>query len=151
MTRMGPAAVITENCTFGIGELAREFQITARAIRFYEDRGLITPRRTGTGSRVRVYSQRDRARLTLLLRGKRLGLSLSEIKDLLDMYETPADTVPQLSRFLALLDQHREVLRRQLADLHQLLVEIDQQRDEAQRALAGLPGFGVKIRENAAL
>ena len=67
------------------------------------------------------------------------------------MYETPADTVPQLSRFLALLDQHREVLRRQLADLHQLLVEIDQQRDEAQRALAGLPGFGIKVRENAAL
>ena len=132
------AAVTTETTTFGIGELAQEFGITARAIRFYEDRGMITPRRIGSGGRVRVYSQRDRARLTLLLRGKRLGLSLSDIKTLLDMYETPADSEPQLNQFLALLEEHRLGLQRQLTDLSQLLAEIDRQRDQALRALAGL-------------
>ena len=128
----------TENITFGIGDLAREFRITARAIRFYEDRGMITPRRTGSGGRIRVYSQRDRARLTLLLKGKRLGLSLTDIKGLLDMYETPADSEPQLTRFLALLEEHRRGLQRQLTDLGQLLADIDRQRDEAQQVLATL-------------
>jgi DNA-binding transcriptional MerR regulator len=130
--------------------------VTARAIRFYEDKGLITPLRTGTGGRVRVYAQRDRTRLALLLRGKRLGLALSEIKDLLDMYETSSDTVAQLSRYLALLGRHREALRRRLTDMHQLLDEIDQQRAQAQRVLADLLArgdaseIGVAARENAA-
>ena len=142
--------VITENSTFGIADLAREFQLTARAIRFYEDRGMIAPRRTGSGGRIRVYSQRDRARLTLVLRGKRLGLSLAEIKGLLDMYETPADTEPQLTRFLALLDEHRQRLQQQMADLGQLLGDIDRQRDEAQAVLAALPAKGHRSRPNAA-
>ena len=135
-------AVTMETTTFGIGDLVREFGITARAIRFYEDRGLIMPVRTGRGNRVRVYSQRDRARLTLLLRGKRLGLSLADIKSLLDMYETPADSEPQLVRFLALLDEHRLGLQRQLTDLNQVLVEIDQQREHVKQALSGLPKGG---------
>ena len=129
---------MTENTTFGISHLAREFRITARAIRFYEDQGMLTPVRTGSGGRTRVYSQRDRARLKLLLRGKRLGLSLVEIKDLLDMYETPADTVPQLTRFLEMLDARRESLQQQLADLTHLLADIDRQRSDAQRMLQDL-------------
>jgi DNA-binding transcriptional MerR regulator len=152
--------VINENSTFGIGDLAREFKITARAIRFYEDQGMLKPSRSGATGRVRVYSQRDRARLTLLLRGKRLGLKLSEIRDLLDMYETPADTVPQLARFLDLLDQRHASLQRQLADLHLVMAEIDQQRLEARRMLreleARMPASGGTVRaamspENAAL
>jgi DNA-binding transcriptional MerR regulator len=130
--------VITENVTFGIADLAREFCITARAIRFYEDQGLVTPARAGSGGRTRVYSQRDRTRLELVLRGKRLGLSLGEIKGLLAMYETPADTVPQLTRFLELLDRHRRTLEQQVADLRRLLGDIDRQRAEAQRLLAAL-------------
>jgi len=77
--------------TLTIGELAREFDLTTRAIRFYEDCGLITPQRVG---RNRVYSARDRTRLKLTLRGKRLGLTLAEVKELVDMYESPRDTLP---------------------------------------------------------
>jgi DNA-binding transcriptional MerR regulator len=135
--------VITEStATFGISHLAREFSITARAIRFYEDEGLISPLRTGTGGRTRVYSQRDRARLKLLLRGKRLGLSLQEIRDLLDMYETPADTEPQLTRFLEVLEARRAALRQQLSDLTQLLADIDRQRADAKRMLLALQAGG---------
>ena len=131
-------SVMTENATFGISHLAREFRITARAIRFYEAQGMITPLRTGSGGRTRVYSQRERARLKLLLRGKRLGLSLVEIKGLLDMYETPADTVPQLTRFLEVLDARRESLQQQLTDLTHLLAEIDHHRADAERMLQDL-------------
>jgi DNA-binding transcriptional MerR regulator len=74
---------------YSIAELAREFDITARAIRFYEDQGLLSPTREGQGGRNRVYTPRDRTRLKLTLRGKRLGLTLSEIKSIIDMYETP--------------------------------------------------------------
>ena len=93
---MSSAAVTQMSSTFTIGELAREFDLTTRAIRFYEDCGLITPRRDG---RHRVYSQRDRTRLKLTLRGKRLGLTLAEVKELVDMYESPRDTQPQLKKY----------------------------------------------------
>jgi DNA-binding transcriptional MerR regulator len=110
--------------TFSISELAREFDVTPRTIRFYEDQGLLAPKRAGAGGRQRVYSQRDRTRLKLTLRGKRLGLSLSEIRDLVDMYESPSDTAAQLERFLAVLARHRATLERQLHDLQETLAEI---------------------------
>ena len=110
--------------TYSIGELAREFESTPRTIRFYEDQGLLSPRRVGAGARQRSYSHRDRARLKLTLRGKRLGLSLSEIRDLIDMYDSPADTVPQLTRFLEVLERHRLSLESQLRDLNETLAEI---------------------------
>jgi DNA-binding transcriptional MerR regulator len=110
--------------TFTITELAREFDVTPRAIRFYEDQGLLAPTRTGTGGRQRVYTQRDRTRLKLTLRGKRLGLSLSEVRDLVDMYESPSDTAAQLERFLQVLAGHRGTLERQLEDLQVTLGEI---------------------------
>src|SRR5690606_11871366 len=109
--------------TYTISELAREFDVTPRTIRFYEDQGLLAPKRAGAGGRQRVYSQRDRTRLKLTLRGKRLGLTLSEIRDLVDMYESPADTVPQLTRFLAVLARHRETLAPQPADLQETPAE----------------------------
>jgi DNA-binding transcriptional MerR regulator len=136
---------MTETSTFGISQLASEFKITARAIRFYEDQGMITPARAGSGGRIRVYSQRDRARLKLLLRGKRLGFSLQEIKELLDMYETPADSMPQLTRFLEVLDARRQSLRQQLADLNQLLADIDLHHGEAERTLRALQA-GMELR-----
>jgi DNA-binding transcriptional MerR regulator len=110
--------------TYTITELAREFDITPRAIRFYEDQGLLSPDRTGTGGRQRVYDQRDRTRLKLTLRGKRLGLSLAEVKRLIDLYESPADTETQLRSFLDVLAQHRRMLEAQLADLQETLEEI---------------------------
>ena len=124
--------------SFSISELALEFDVTARTIRFYEDQGLLAPKRIGTGGRQRVYSQRDRTRLKLTLRGKRLGLSLAEVKALVDMYESPADTAAQLKRFLAVLSEHRRVLEIQLVDLRETLTEIDAHESRARALLAGL-------------
>jgi DNA-binding transcriptional MerR regulator len=122
--------------TYTITELSREFDITPRAIRFYEDQGLISPRREGVGGRVRVYSGRERTRLKLTLRGKRLGLTLSEIKDLVDMYESPKDSSAQLKRFLAVLARHRESLEQQREDLEITLAEIAAHEEKCQRMLA---------------
>src|SRR5438046_8716186 len=104
----------TERTEFSIGELAREFDVTPRAIRFYEAEGLISPRRDGQR---RIYTPRDRTRLKLTLRGKRLGLALSEIRELIDMYEPGRDARPQLERFLAVLESHKASLLQQPADI----------------------------------
>ena len=119
--------------TFTITELAHEFDVTPRAIRFYEDLGLLEPARTG---RNRVYSGRDRTRLKLTLRGKRLGLSLQEIKQLVDMYESPSDTAQQLTAFLAILQAHREQLAQQMEDIQITLAEIQQHEERALGLLA---------------
>ena len=122
--------------TYTITELAREFDITPRAIRFYEDQGLLSPSREGAGGRNRVYLPRDRTRLKLTLRVKRLGLSLSEIKSLVDMYESPKDTEAQMHRFLTVLAQHRETLEQQREDIEMSLSEITAHEDECKRLLA---------------
>ena len=118
--------------TFTIGELAREFGVTTRAIRFYEDCGLLEPERSG---RNRVYSVRDRTRLRLTLRGKRLGLRLAEVKELVDMYDTRRDTGPQLRRFLGVLARHRAQLEQRLGDLQATLAEVLAQEVAARRLL----------------
>jgi len=118
--------------TFTIGELAREFGVTTRAIRFYEDCGLLEPARSG---RNRIYSARDRTRLRLTLRGKRLGLKLAEVKELVDMYETRRDTGPQLRRFLGVLARHRHRLEQRLGDLQATLAEVTAHEEEARRLL----------------
>ena len=126
--------------TYTITELAREFDITPRTIRYYEDQGLISPKREGSGGRVRVYGARDRIRLKLTLRGKRLGLTLSEIKDLVDMYDSPKDSSAQLQRFLAVLARHREMLEQQREDLEVTLSEIAMHEAQCRRLLDdGLP------------
>ena len=119
--------------TYTIAELAREFDLTTRAIRFYEDCGLITPQRSG---RNRVYTARDRTRLKLTLRGKRLGLTLAEVKELVDMYESPRDTQPQLKKFLVVLAAHRAQLEQQMADLQATLEEVRAHEKEARRLLS---------------
>ena len=111
----------TERAEFSISELAREFDITPRAIRFYEDQGLLAPKRDGQR---RIYTPRDRTRLKLTLRGKRLGLTLSEIRELIDMYEPGRDERPQLERFLAVLELHKTGLLQQRADLEAQLSEL---------------------------
>ena len=123
----------TAQATFSISDLAAEFALTTRAIRFYEDCGLLAPQRHG---RNRVYSARDRTRLKLTLRGKRLGLTLAEVRELVDMYESPRDTAPQLKKFLVVLAAHREQLEQQLADLHATLDEVRSHEREARRLLA---------------
>jgi len=131
-----PSSVRPASRTYTITELALEFDITPRAIRFYEDMGLLAPQRDG---RNRVYTQRDRTRLKLTLRGKRLGLSLQEIKPLVDMYDSPADTAPQLQAFLAVLAEHRRLLERQREDIEITLAEIAQHEARCRALLAGAP------------
>lgn len=122
--------------TYTISDLAREFDLTTRAIRFYEDMGLITPERSGPGGRNRVYTTRDRTRLKLTLRAKRLGLSLTEAKDIIDMYDSPRDTGPQLKKFLTVLAQHRLQLEEQLAELQANLEEVKTHEKEAKALLS---------------
>ena len=129
--------------TFAIAELAEEFDITPRAIRFYEDVGLLEPARAG---RNRVYSQRDRTRLKLTLRGKRLGLTLQEIKRLVDMYDSPADGAAQLNAFLGVLSEHRRQLEQQLEDIEITLAEIGQHEARC-RELLGKARKRIKTKE----
>jgi DNA-binding transcriptional MerR regulator len=123
------------DATFSISELAAEFDITPRAIRFYEDQGLLSPARAGGSGSTRVYAQRERTRLKLTLRGKRLGLSLQEIKDLVVMYETPQDTVPQLKKFLEVLAAHRAQLAQQQQDIADMLGELTQHETKCKKLL----------------
>src|SRR4030095_4718331 len=111
----------TERAEFSISDLAREFDVTPRAIRFYEDQGLLAPKRDGQR---RIYTPRDRTRLKLTLRGKRLGLSLFAIRELIDMYEPGRAARPQLERFLAVLEDHKASLLQQRDDIEAQLSEI---------------------------
>ena len=117
------AADATEsiNDKSSIGDLARELDVTPRAIRFYEDEGLLSPRRNGGR---RVYSKRDYVRLKLILRGKRLGFSLAEVREMLELYDSAPDERPQLAKFVAALGARREQLERQREEIEELLAEI---------------------------
>jgi DNA-binding transcriptional MerR regulator len=118
--RRGDAAEGTERL-YTISALAQEFALTTRAIRFYEDEGLIAPRRKG---RVRMYGERERVRIKLILRGKRLGLSLSEIRELFDLYAATRNERPQLVKFLQILADRRAMLLQQREDIDAVLAEI---------------------------
>ena len=106
---------------YSIGDLAREFDVTHRTIRFYEDRGLLSPKRIGSR---RVYSKRDQVRLRLILRGKRLGFSLAEVREMLELYDSAPDERPQLEKFAAALAARREQLERQREEIDEVLGEI---------------------------
>ena len=124
--------------TYSIGDLAKEFDLTTRAIRFYEDMGLLEPQREGTGGRTRTYSARDRARLKLTLRAKRLGLSLTEAKEIIDLYESPRDSGAQLQKFLQVLAEHRQQLEERMQDIQLTLDEVQAQEKEAEELLRKL-------------
>ncbi len=126
--------------TYSISDLAKEFDLTTRAIRFYEDMGLLQPEREGAGQRVRVYSARDRTRLRLTLRAKRLGFSLNEAKQIIDLYDSPRDTVPQLHLYLDTLASHRRQLEVQLSEMQASLDEVKDHEEEARKALAKMLG-----------
>ena len=126
--------------TYTISDLAKEFDLTTRAMRFYEDMGLLQPERTGPAGRNRIYSARDRTRLRLTLRAKRLGLSLSEAKDIIDVYDSPRDTGAQLRKFLEVLGQHRQQLEDRMADLQMNLDEVREHENEARQLLDKVDG-----------
>jgi DNA-binding transcriptional MerR regulator len=118
--------------TYTISELAKEFGITPRTIRFYESRGLLSPRREG---QQRIYSRRDRTRLKLTLRGKRIGMTLAEIGEVFDLYDMSRGEERQLERYLNILEEKRDALLRQRQDLEDALAELE---DSAQRCRAVL-------------
>ncbi len=118
--------------TYTIGELAREFGITTRTIRFYEDEGLLSPIRVGAR---RLYRRRDRARLKLILRGKRLGFTLSEIRETFNLYDQAHGEAKQLRYYLSVLDEKREQLLRQRQDLEETLAELSHSYDHCRQLL----------------
>ena len=113
--------------TFGIAELAREFAVTTRTIRFYEDKNLLSPVRQGQR---RVYSLRDRVRLRLIMRGKRLGFALDEIRQMIDLYDVDPSEVTQLHHFLDKIRERQAQLIAQKHDISETLTELE--RIEAQ-------------------
>ena len=116
-----PTASPRSGPTYSISELAQEFALTTRAIRFYEDQGLLAPRRRGLA---RIYGERERTRIKLILRGKRLGLALSEIRELFDIYATAGNARAQLEKFLQMLADRRAMLHQQREDIDAVLAEI---------------------------
>ncbi|WP_432785907.1 hypothetical protein AAEX37_00036 [Oligella sp. MSHR50489EDL] len=109
---------------WSISELAEMYQVTPRTLRYYEDQGIITPQREG---QKRIYNHRDRTRLKLALRGKRLGFSLAEIRNLIDMYDGPNSHPDQLQSYLTHLKKQKELLTQQQKDIQEVLEEIDRQ------------------------
>ncbi len=119
--------------TYTITELAKEFDITTRAIRFYEDQGLMSPERQG---QKRIYSPKDRVRLKLIMRGKRLGFTLAESRALIDMYDPNSDNEKQLQQFLSILDDKEALLEQQLQDIEVMKIELRDARNRCLTALA---------------
>lgn len=118
---------------FAIADLAREFGISTRAIRFYEAKGLLTPERVGS---TRVFRRRDRARLILILRGKRLGFSLRDISDYLSLYDADRTQRAQVKLLVDMVDQRMTQLEQQLADLQTTIAELREIRQLADERLA---------------
>ena len=124
---------------FSISDLAKEFGVTTRTIRYYEDQGLLSPAREGLN---RVFSNRDRVRLKLALRGKRLGFSLAEIRELFELYDVSRDEQRQLEAFLERLERRRALLEQQREDIEVMLSEIDFFANQCRRLLKNKPESG---------
>ena len=118
--------------TYSISQLAGEFDVTTRTIRFYEDKGLIAPSRNGQR---RIYTPRDRIRLKLIMRGKRLGFSLGEIRRMIDLYDEDPSEVRQLRLFLEKIEERQQVLSRQKEDIAAILEELDRLKAQSDKLL----------------
>lgn len=118
--------------TFTISQLAEEFGITTRTIRFYEEKGLLSPARSG---QQRQFSSADKVRLGLILRGKRIGLTLQESSDIIDMYDPEHGNVEQLQRLLDRISERRTILRQQMLDLKTVIKELDDVQLRCEKAL----------------
>jgi DNA-binding transcriptional MerR regulator len=121
-----------QSAGYGIGELASEFSVTSRALRLYEEEKLLNPERVGTK---RLYSERDRVRLRLILRGKRLGWSLAEIRESFELYDSSHGEEAQLELLLAKVEERRQLLETQKADIEKSLEDIERISSNAHKAL----------------
>ncbi|MBV7317282.1 MerR family DNA-binding transcriptional regulator [Shewanella sp. NIFS-20-20] len=118
--------------TYSISDLSKEFDITTRSIRFYEDQGLLKPKRRG---QTRIYSLKDKVRLKLILRGKRLGFSLSETRTLFELYDADKSSVSQLNTMLTLIDEKKSSLQQQMDDIKVVLMELSSAEQQCRSAL----------------
>ena len=130
-----PPSLPGKEITYSISELAHEFDITPRTIRYYEDEGLITPTREG---QTRIYSHKDKIRLKLTLRGKRLGFSLAEIRELFDMYDTDRSSKTQLHSMIRLINAKRQSLHQQLEDIQMVMAELEAAEQRCANSLNSL-------------
>lgn len=130
-----PPSLPDKEITYSISELAHEFDITPRTIRYYEDEGLITPTREG---QTRIYSHKDKIRLKLTLRGKRLGFSLAEIRELFDMYDTDRSSKTQLHSMIQLINAKRQSLHQQLEDIQMVMAELEAAEQRCANSLNSL-------------
>ncbi|OQR36894.1 MerR family transcriptional regulator [Pseudomonas sp. Bc-h] len=121
------------NPTYSISDLARELDITTRTIRFYEEQGMLSPERRGLE---RVYSARDKVTLKLILRGKRIGFSLAECRDLIGLYDPSGDNQKQLVTMLDKITERRAQLDQQLLDIQQMQLELDTAEERCKIALS---------------
>ena len=126
---------------YSIGDLAKEFDITTRSIRFYEDQGLIYPSRKG---QTRIYNQRDRVRLKLILRGKRLGFSLAETGRLFELYDADKSSATQLNTMMGLIAQKKEDLNQQLEDIQAVLMELNGLENNCLETMAAIEKSAAK-------
>ncbi|WP_263140054.1 MerR family DNA-binding transcriptional regulator [Pseudomonas sp. RIT-PI-AD] len=122
--------------TYSISDLARELDITTRAIRFYEEQGMLSPERRG---QERIYSPKDLVTLKLILRGKRIGFSLAECKDLIELYDPSGGNRKQLEAFMEKIAQRRTQLAEQLLDIEQMQLELDTAEERCLAAMAETP------------
>ena len=133
-----PASKDSRGC-YTISDLAKEFEVTPRALRLYEESGLLEPQRDG---QKRIYSERDRVRLRLIIRGKRIGCSLAEVKELFDMYDSSPGEAGQIKRLLEKLDERRQALELQRSELELSLADIEQIEQRALETLRELENKG---------
>jgi DNA-binding transcriptional MerR regulator len=120
---------------FSISDLSKEFDITTRSVRFYEDQGLLSPARKG---QTRIYNQRDKVRLKLILRGKRLGFSLAETGRLFELYDVDKTSATQLSSIITLIQNKKDDLKQQLDDISAVLIELSDLEDNCKKILKSL-------------
>ncbi|ABN62312.1 MULTISPECIES: MerR family transcriptional regulator [Shewanella] len=126
------SATNTPQTTYSISDLSKEFDITTRSIRFYEDQGLLKPKRRG---QTRIYSLKDRVRLKLILRGKRLGFSLAETRRLFELYDADKSSTSQLNTMLALVEEKKSALQQQMDDIKVVLMELNSAEQQCRLAL----------------
>ncbi|MGL5046970.1 MAG: MerR family transcriptional regulator [Shewanella sp.] len=126
------SATNTPQTTYSISDLSKEFDITTRSIRFYEDQGLLKPKRRG---QTRIYSLKDRVRLKLILRGKRLGFSLAETRRLFELYDADKSSTSQLNTMLNLVEEKKSALQQQMDDIKVVLMELNSAEQQCRFAL----------------
>lgn len=123
---------MTSTKTYTISDLAKYFDLTTRTIRFYESEGLLSPKRENNR---RIYNEKDHVRLKLILRGKRLGFTLSEIKTTMELYDNQPDGIAQLKYVLKVIENHRKTLRQKQTDIKNTLADMDDMTEKLMVAL----------------